>query len=44
MMSLVLDKQNRNLRLYLVRVIPTEQEVHRTYTKWLPLGVVQREI
>ena len=44
MMSLVLAEQNRNLHLYLIRVIPIEQEVHRTYTKWLPLRVVQREI
>ena len=33
MMSLVLAEQNRNFHLYLVRVIPIEQEVHRTYTK-----------
>ena len=44
MMLLVLAEQSRNLHLYLVRVIPIEQEVHRTYTKWLPLRVVQREI
>ena len=44
MMSLVLAEQNRNLLLYLIRVIPIEQVVHRTYTKWLPLRVVQREI
>ena len=31
MMSLVLVSQNRNLDLYLVRVIPIEQEVHTTY-------------
>ena len=44
MMSLVLAEQNRNFHLYLVRVIPIEQEVHRTYIKWLLLRVVQREI
>ena len=44
MMSLVLAEQSLNLHLYLVRVIPIEQEVHRTYTKWLPLRVVQLEI
>ena len=44
MMSLGLVEQNRNLHLYLVRVIPIEQGVHRTYTKWLRLRVVRREI
>ena len=46
MMPLVLAEQslNLNLHLYLVWVIPIEQEVHRTYTKWLPLRVVQQEI
>ena len=44
MMSLVLAEQNRNLHLCLVMVIPIEQEVHRMYTKWLPLRAVQREI
>ena len=44
MMSLVFAEQNRNLHLYLIRVIPIEQEVHRTYTKWPPLRVVQGEI
>ena len=38
MMSLVLAEQNRNFHLYLVRVI------HITYTKWLLLRVVQREL
>ena len=37
MMSLVVVEQSLNLHLYLLRVIPIEQEVHRTYTKWLPL-------
>ena len=31
MMSLVLAEQNRNLHLYLIRVSPIEQEVHKTY-------------
>ena len=44
MMSLVLAEQSRNLHLYLVRVIPIEQEAHTVYTKWLPMRVVQREI
>ena len=44
MMSLVLVEQNRKLHLYLVREIPIEQEVHTTYSKWLPLIVLQREI
>ena len=44
MMSLVLAEQNRNLHLSLIRMVPIEQEVYRTYTKWLPLRVVQREM
>ena len=44
MMSLVLTEQSLNLHLYLVRLILIEQGIHRTYTKWLPLRVVQREI
>ena len=37
MMSLVAVEQSWNLHLYLVRMIPIEQEVHRAYTEWLPL-------
>ena len=33
MMSLVAGEERRNLRLWQVRVIPTEQKAHRTHTK-----------